>query len=110
MLNYINKEMVKMSKLQDKIAIITGGASGIGKGIATAFVHAVSTLGIVDTNEGVGNTTIKELHTHQPSSILIQGNRAERDRITVIVQQRTHRFGKLDILVNNSHASRMNTF
>src|SRR5699024_11010139 len=110
MLNYINKEMVNMSKLKDKIAIITGGASGIGKGIATAFVKAGATVAIVDLNEEVGNTTIKELQTHQPNSIVIQATLAEHDQLTGIVQQVTDKFSKLDILVNNAHASRMNAF
>jgi len=97
-----------MNKLKDKIAIITGGASGIGKGIATAFVKAGATVAIVDLNEEVGNTTIKELQTYQPGSIFIQANLAEHDKLTGIVQQVTDKFGKLDILVNNAHASRMN--
>lgn len=99
-----------MNKLKDKIAIITGGASGIGKGLATAFVKAGATVAIVDLNEEVGNTTIKELQTHQPDSIFIQANLAEHDKLTGIVQQVTDKFGKLDILVNTAHASRMNAF
>ena len=61
-------------------------------------------------NEDVGNTTIKELQTHQPDSIFIQADLAEHDKLTGIVQQVTDKFGKLDILVNNAHASRMNAF
>src|SRR5699024_873450 len=97
MLNYINKEMVKMSKLQDKIAIITGVASGIVKGIGTVFVIAGATVAIVDLNEEVGKTTIKELHKHQTNSIFIQANLAEHDKLTGIDQQVPDKFGNLDI-------------
>src|SRR5699024_2160615 len=110
MLNYINKEILNMNKLKDKIAIITGGASSIGKGIATAFLKSGEIVAIVDLNEEVSNTTINELQTHQPDSIFIQANHAEHDKLTGIVQQVTDKFSKLDILVNNAHASRMNAF
>src|SRR5699024_8186887 len=54
--------------------------------------------------------TIKELQTHQPNSIFIQANLAEHDKLTGIVQQVTDKFGKLDILVNNAHASKVKPF
>lgn len=99
-----------VNKLQDKIALITGGASGIGKGIATAFVREGATIVIVDLNEDAGNTTIKNLQAHQPESIFIQANLAEHDKLIGIIKQVTDTFGKLDILVNNAHASKIKAF
>lgn len=98
-----------MNKLQDKIALITGGASGIGKGIATAFVKEGAKVVIVDLNEELGNQTIKELQAHQAESIFIQANLVEYDKLKGIVKQVIDTFGKLDILVNNAHASKMNS-
>ncbi|WP_285766925.1 SDR family oxidoreductase [Peribacillus sp. SI8-4] len=98
-----------MNKLQGKIALITGGASGIGKGIATAFVKEGSKVVIIDVNEELGNQTIKELQAHQAESIFIQENLVEYDKLKIIVKQVIDRFGKLDILVNNAHASKMNS-
>lgn len=95
-----------MNKLQDKIAIITGGASGIGKGMATAFVKEGAIVAIVDLNEEVGNQTVKELQEYQPESMFIQANLAEHDKLEGIVKQAVTEYGKLDILVNNAHASR----
>lgn len=95
-----------MKKLQDKIAIITGGASGIGKGMATAFVKEGAKVVIVDLNNEIGQVTIKELQAHQPESIFIQANLAEHDKLKGIVQQVINQYGKLDILVNNAHASK----
>ncbi|ASK61860.1 oxidoreductase [Virgibacillus phasianinus] len=95
-----------MKRLQDKIAIITGGASGIGKGIATAFVKEGATVAIVDLNEEIGNQTIKELQEFQPDSMFIQANLAEHDKLENIVKQVINQYGKLDILVNNAHASK----
>ena len=98
-----------MGKLDGKIAIITGGAGGIGKGMALAFVKEGATVTIVDLNAEVGNGTIKELQTYAPKSIFIQANLSEHDKLKGIVNQTVEKFGKLDILVNNAHASRMNS-
>ncbi len=95
-----------MKKLEGKIAIITGGAGGIGKGMATAFVKEGAKVVIVDLNEEDGNQTIKELQQYQSESIFVQANLAEHDKLADIVKNVAERFGKLDILVNNAHASR----
>lgn len=95
-----------MKRLQGKTAIITGGASGIGKGMAMSFVKEGAKVAIVDLNGEVGEQTIKELQEHQPESIFIQANLAEHDKLAGIVKQVADKFGKIDILVNNAHASR----
>lgn len=96
-----------MKKLNGKIAIITGGAGGIGKGMATAFVKEGATVVIIDLNAEVGNQAIKELQEYQPESIFIQANLAEHEKLSSIVKEVADKFGKIDILVNNAHASRM---
>ncbi|MFE4810231.1 SDR family NAD(P)-dependent oxidoreductase [Peribacillus simplex] len=96
-----------MSRLQGKTAIITGAAGGIGKGMAMAFVKEGAKVAIIDLNEELGNQTIKELQEYQPESIFIQANLAEHDKLASIVTEVADRFGKIDILVNNAHASRM---
>lgn len=98
-----------MKKLDGKIAIITGGAGGIGMGMATAFVKEGATVVIVDLNAEVGTESIKKLQEFQPESMFIQANLAEHDKLGNIVTQVVEKYGKLDILVNNAHASRMNS-
>ncbi|CEG28773.1 SDR family NAD(P)-dependent oxidoreductase [Bacillus sp. B-jedd] len=98
-----------MSRLQGKTAIITGGASGIGKGMATAFVKEGAKVAIIDLNAELGNQTIKELQEYQPESIFIQANLMEHGKISAIIKEVVDHFGKLDILVNNAHASKMSS-
>ncbi len=97
-------------KLQDKVAIITGGAGGIGMGMATAFVKEGAKVVIVDLNKEIGEETIKRLQAHQPESMFIQANLAEHDKLADIVKQVVDKYGKLDILVNNAHASTLKPF
>ncbi|WP_284140277.1 MULTISPECIES: SDR family oxidoreductase [unclassified Virgibacillus] len=99
-----------MGKLDGKVAIITGGAGGIGSGIAKAYVKEGAKVAIVDLNEDTGNETLKELQQISPESIFIQANLAERSKLKDIVQKVIDKYGKLDILVNNAHASRNKPF
>lgn len=98
-----------MNRLEGKIAIITGGASGIGKGIAMAFVKEGARVAIIDLNEEAGNQTIKELQEYQPESIFIQANLMEHNKLAGITTQVAETFGTIDILVNNAHASKMSS-
>lgn len=99
-----------MGKLDGKVAIITGGAGGIGQGMATAFVKEGAVVAIVDVNEEIGQQTVKELQNYQPESMFIPANLMEHDKLAGIVEQVVERYGKLDILVNNAHASRIKSF
>ncbi|AZU62215.1 SDR family NAD(P)-dependent oxidoreductase [Neobacillus mesonae] len=96
-------------RLEGKTALITGAASGIGKGIATAFVKEGAKVAIVDLNEELGNQAIKDLQEYQSDSIFIQANLMEHEQLAGIVKKVAEHFGKLDILVNNAHASRQNS-
>ncbi|HLR61906.1 MAG TPA: SDR family oxidoreductase [Lentibacillus sp.] len=99
-----------MGKLQDKVAMITGGAGGIGKGMAMAFVKEGAKVAIVDLNDETGQEAIRELQQYQLESMFIQANLAEHDRLTGIVDQIEEKYGRLDILVNNAHASKNRPF
>lgn len=60
-----------MKKLQDKVAIITGAARGIGAGIATAMVKEGAKVVIVDLNEELGKQTETEIKKYSPESFYL---------------------------------------
>lgn len=97
-------------RLQDKVAIITGGASGIGFAMAKAYVNEGAKVVIVDLNEEAGKEAIKELQKVSPESVFIQKDLSAHDELAGMVDEVAKRFGRLDILVNNAHASRMSSF
>lgn len=99
-----------MKKLQDKVAIITGGAGGIGSGIAKAMVKEGAKVIIVDVNEEIGKQTLQELQQYSPESSFMQFDLTKHDELHKIVDFAVEKYGKLNILVNNAHASRQVMF
>lgn len=85
-----------MGRLNDKIAIVTGGASGLGAGIAQRFVDEGALTIITDINPE-GEAVAKRLG----AEFLIQDVSAERSWIDTI-DEVVSRFGRLDVLVNNA--------
>ncbi|PIC64623.1 oxidoreductase [Sporosarcina sp. P13] len=97
-------------RLENKITIITGGAGGIGLGIATAFAKEGAIVAIVDLNQQAGEEAIKKLQAISPNSMFIQADLSDTQALPSIVDQVIKAYGKLDVLVNNAHASRMKSF
>ncbi|MBT3833441.1 MAG: glucose 1-dehydrogenase [Gammaproteobacteria bacterium] len=85
-----------MGRLNDKIAIVTGGASGLGAGIAQRFVEEGALTIITDINPE-GETVAKRLG----AEFLTQDVSAERSWVDTI-DEVISRFGRLDVLVNNA--------
>lgn len=96
-------------RLQGKVAIITGSASGIGRGIALAMAKEGAHIAVVDINEEKGHETLQELNKLTESMLFIK-DISKPENVTEIVQAVVEKFGKLDILVNNAHASRQAMF
>ncbi|WP_409369714.1 SDR family NAD(P)-dependent oxidoreductase [Lysinibacillus sp. 38-6] len=95
-----------MGKLQDKVVIITGGAGGIGSGMAKAMVKEGAIVAIVDLNEETGKAMEKELQQISPKSMFLQANLMDRANLHKIIDTVVEKYGKLDVLVNNAHASK----
>ena len=85
-----------MGRLNDKIAIVTGGASGLGAGIAQRFVEEGALTIITDINPA-GEAVAKRLG----AEFLAQDVSAEHSWVDTI-DEVVSRFGRLDVLVNNA--------
>ncbi|WP_068776550.1 SDR family NAD(P)-dependent oxidoreductase [Paenibacillus sp. FJAT-26967] len=96
-------------RLKGKVAIITGSASGIGRGIALAMAKEGAHIAIVDVNEQKGKETLAEVNQYTEGSLFIR-DISVQENVYEIVAEVTKTFGKLDILVNNAHASRQASF
>ncbi len=95
-----------MGKLEGKVIIITGGAGGIGLGMAKAMAKEGAVLAIVDVNEEAGKASEKILQEISPESMFVQADLLDRENLPNIIQTVIDRYGKLNVLVNNAHASK----
>lgn len=98
-----------MGRLQDKVVLITGGAGGIGSGMARAMAKEGAIAVIADLNEETGRQTEKELQAISPKSMFIQANLMEHEKLPQLIETVIEKYGKLDVLVNNAHASKQAT-
>jgi hypothetical protein len=90
-------------KLRDKVAIITGSDSGIGKAVAIAFARegADVVISYLDEDDDA-NDTAKFVRDAGRKAILISGDISQEDQCKKIVDQTVEQFGRVDILVNNA--------
>jgi NAD(P)-dependent dehydrogenase (short-subunit alcohol dehydrogenase family) len=90
-------------KLQDKVAIITGGDSGIGRAVAIAFAKEGAATAIVYLEEEKdANETRRLVEKHGRKCLLIAGDVGQEEFCRKAVQRTIKEFGKIDILVNNA--------
>lgn len=91
-----------MSKLKDKVAMITGGASGIGRACAIRMAHDGAAVMIADINSAAADAVVKEIQAAGGTADAIECNIREEASIKAAVEGTAARFGKLDILHNNA--------
>lgn len=96
-----------MSKLQDKVAIITGGASGIGAAAASLFVSEGAKVVLVDLNEEKGKAFEAELKAQNAEALFIKANITSEEEVANIFKQTIDTFGKVDIVFNNAGIGRV---
>lgn len=88
-------------KLKGKIAVITGGDSGIGRAVAVAFAKEGADVAIVYLSEdNVARQTRSTVEYYGARALLIRGDLAEVRFSAQVVNEILAHFGKLDILVN----------
>lgn len=90
-------------KLHDRVALITGGDSGIGRAVAAAFAREGAHVAIAYLNEHEDARATEQLvREHDRECLLLPGDLAREAQCIRIVERTLKRFGRLDILVNNA--------
>src|SRR4051794_25586395 len=90
-------------KLQDKVAIITGGDSGIGRAVAIAFAKEGADISIVYLEEQKDATETRRLvEKYGRKCLLIKGDVGQEEFCRKAVAQTVKEFDRLDIVVNNA--------
>ena len=98
-----NHDYIGSGKLKDKVAIITGGDSGIGRAVAIAYVKEGAKVVLPYLNEHIdANETKEYIESLGGTCILMPGDVKDPNFCDYIVEETMKKFGKIDILVNNA--------
>ncbi len=92
-----------VGKLKDRVALITGGDSGIGRAVSVLFAREGAKVAIAYLDEDTDAEETKRLVEAEGSeALLIPGDLGAKENATAAVEKTVERFGQLDILVNNA--------
>ena len=101
---YQNERYAGAGKLKDKVALITGGDSGIGRAVAVLYAREGAKVAIVylAEEERDAQETRRACEAEGAQVLLIAGDVTDRDFCTHAVQRTVDELGGLDVLVNNA--------
>ena len=89
-------------RLENKIAIITGAGSGIGRGIALAFVKEGAKVVVADWSEEGGKETVEQIRKINGKAVFLKTDVSKNTDIDKMTKACLDEFGQIDILVNNA--------
>jgi 3-oxoacyl-[acyl-carrier protein] reductase len=94
--------------LKGKVAIVTGGAQGIGRAIALKLARHGADVAISDINMEKAQDTAREIEALNVRSLAIKANVADVNDVEQMVKKTVDKLGKIDILVNNAGITKDN--
>lgn len=88
--------------LKDKVALITGGSSGIGRAVALAWAREGAKVVVSDVDRGGGEETVGQVRTAGGEAIFIAADVGKPEECEALVRGAVEQFGRLDIACNNA--------
>lgn len=95
-------------RLNGKVAIVTGGASGIGEMTVREMVKEGANVVIADVNDGLGNNLAQELNQSEKKVIYVHVDVTNESDIENMIERTVEEFGKVDIVFNNAGIGSLN--
>ncbi|MBI5776606.1 MAG: SDR family oxidoreductase [Nitrospirae bacterium] len=91
-----------MPRLHNKVAIVTGSSSGIGKAIALRFGEEEAKVVVTARRLKLCEQTVQQIKKKGGEACAIQTDVADERQVDRLIKDTVHRYGRLDILVNNA--------
>ena len=88
--------------LEGKVAIITGAAGGIGRGMALMFAQNGAAVVVNDLNEEKGLAVVDEIQAQGGRAMFVRADVSDAQAAQALADQTIAQFGKIDILINNA--------
>lgn len=89
-------------RFENKVCIVTGGGSGIGRAACLRFASEGGKVVVVDMNEEHGNLTVAAIAQNEGESFFIKTDVSIGDQVRAAVQAAVDRWGKVDVVVNDA--------
>jgi NAD(P)-dependent dehydrogenase (short-subunit alcohol dehydrogenase family) len=91
-----------MPTLTDRVAVVTGSTSGIGRGIAAHFAHLGAAVVVHGTNTAHGDAVVAGIREAGGRALFIAADLSDTDDCQGIIRTAAREFGRVDVLVNNA--------
>ncbi|MBZ0188636.1 MAG: SDR family oxidoreductase [Candidatus Obscuribacterales bacterium] len=91
-----------LGKFVDKVALVTGAASGIGRATALAFAKEGASLALADLDEKKGNETKSQVESLGAKAIFVKTDIACASQVQALIDKTIEKFGRLDCAHNNA--------
>ena len=89
-------------ELEGKVAVVTGGANGIGRSTVDALIENGAQVAIVDIDTQAGMKTAEEIKEMGGTCLFVEGNVSDAAQMEAVAAQIAAHFGKIEILINNA--------
>jgi NAD(P)-dependent dehydrogenase (short-subunit alcohol dehydrogenase family) len=91
-----------VGRLADKVAIITGSATGIGRTMASVFASEGAHVVVADIDGDRGHKTAAELSAEGWDAVFVDTDISKADQVQSLMESTIARYGRIDVLVNNA--------
>src|SRR5271167_1587948 len=89
-------------RLKDKVAIVTGGGSGIGQGVCLAYAREGAHVVVADINLQGAKETVEGIETAGCHGLAVQTDVSDPAQVTALVAATHTKFGQIDVLFNGA--------